>query len=245
MSTFNSAQTFLLIGGRNVLGSRRSMEFEALSPAKDRTPLGVTAVQKEHPGVSAGAFAHAGWFDEAIGGVNDAIMGATGRTGQVICAGFCDNVLGAEVICLAGALVGSYKRGIQAEEFHKADAVMEVTGPVDDNAVIIAPLAARTTAGNTQSTPVDNAASSANGARGYLQVTALTLGGYTNCVVKQRHSADNVTYADLGTFAVVTAIGAERITIAGTVNRYVAISWAWTGSGSGQSITALVGLQRL
>lgn len=77
-----------------------------------------------------------------------------------------------------------------------------------------------------------------------LHVPALVLGGYTNVTIKVRHSADNITFSDLATFTVVTAVGAERVTIAGQIQRYTAISWLFNGAGSGQSIIPYVTLNR-
>lgn len=83
------------------------------------------------------------------------------------------------------------------------------------------------------------------GGAGYLQVTALTLGGYTNVDIRLRDSDDDVTYADLGTFtAVAAAPTAERIEVAGAVERYLAVSYDFTGAGSGASITFLAGFAR-
>lgn len=79
------------------------------------------------------------------------------------------------------------------------------------------------------------------GAAGFLQVTAAS--GFTNFVAKIRDSADNVTYADLITFADnVVAPFAERATVAGVVDRYLIVDGNVTGTGS---ITAFVGLSRL
>lgn len=82
-------------------------------------------------------------------------------------------------------------------------------------------------------------ADSANGASGYLQVTEIT--GLTNCIFKIRDSADDTTYADLITFATVTAVGAERATVAGVVDRYLSVDGNVSGTGT---ITAMVGLCR-
>jgi hypothetical protein len=82
------------------------------------------------------------------------------------------------------------------------------------------------------------------GGAGYLQLTALTLGGYTNLACKVRHSQDDATYADLVTFTVRTAIGAERVAVAGNVYRHLASSWAFTGAGSNPSATFLIGFAR-
>jgi hypothetical protein len=83
-------------------------------------------------------------------------------------------------------------------------------------------------------------ANSANGGVGYQQVSALS--GFTGFVGKIRDSADDVTYADLITFANVTsAPNAQRIAVSGTVDRYLAYDGNVTGSGS---ITPFVGFSR-
>ena len=85
------------------------------------------------------------------------------------------------------------------------------------------------------------------GAIADIHIPALTLGGYTNVTVIVRDSADNGTFANVagGTFTNVTAAGAsQRLTIAGQVQRYMAISWLWNGAGSGQSLIPYVGLWR-
>jgi hypothetical protein len=86
-----------------------------------------------------------------------------------------------------------------------------------------------------------------NGGAGYLQVDALTLGGHDNLTVKIRHSADGLAWADLATFTVVAAAPvAERIVVAAgtTVQRHLAVSWAFTGAGADPSATFLVGFAR-
>jgi hypothetical protein len=86
-----------------------------------------------------------------------------------------------------------------------------------------------------------------NGGVAYLQVTALALGGYTDFAPLVLHSSDNVTYTTLATFAVVTAAPkAQRLVVAaGTlVKEYLACSWAYDGTGSGQSVTFFIGFAR-
>lgn len=83
-------------------------------------------------------------------------------------------------------------------------------------------------------------ANSTGGGAGYLQVTACT--GFTNFVGKIRDSADDTTYADLVTFADnVSAPFAERVAVAGTVDRYLSFDGNVTGTGS---ITAFAGFCR-
>jgi hypothetical protein len=84
-----------------------------------------------------------------------------------------------------------------------------------------------------------------NGGVGYLQITSLTLGGYTNVVITVRDSADDAAFGDLVAFtAATTSPSAERVTVAGEVLRYLAQDVAFGGAGSGESVTYLVGFKR-
>ncbi len=101
--------------------------------------------------------------------------------------------------------------------------------------------------GDTESNSHDNTVSSADGGAGYLQVSALVLGGYTSVQITIRDSGDDISFADHadGAFAVVTiSPTAQRIALTGTIRRYTAIDWDFIGAGSGQSITFMVGIIR-
>jgi hypothetical protein len=233
---------FFLIGGRNVLGSRTTVDFDPGTPPLERTTLGATAVERRFNSVASASLSQAGYFDEDTGAANEALFGAAGRAEQIICLGECGNAVGIDVACLAGALVGSYKRGMKVKEFHTATAEMVSSGAVDDDARIIAPHTARTDA-TWVTTAVDHGASSALGLAAYLQVSALTLGGYTNVVIVLQHSADASAWVDLVTFtAVALAPAAQRkvIVAGGTINRHLRASASYTGAGTGQSVTALL-----
>lgn len=94
------------------------------------------------------------------------------------------------------------------------------------------------TVGGTGGTLVQ--ANTLAGGTGFLQVTAAS--GFTNFVGTVRDSADDITYGDLVAFADnVVAPFAERVTVAGTVERYLAFEGDVTGSGS---ITAFCGFVR-
>jgi len=82
-------------------------------------------------------------------------------------------------------------------------------------------LGAETVSGN--GTGQDNAASSADGASAYLQVSAVA-GTTPSLIVKVQHSVDNSVWVDLITFDVVTAASdntSQRKKVSGTVNRYL------------------------
>jgi len=84
----------------------------------------------------------------------------------------------------------------------------------------------------TNGTSVDNGASSANGAVGYIQIFALASG---TVVAKIQHSADNSTFADLISFtstAAASAPTAYRATATGTINRYTRVITSGTFSNA-------------
>ena len=95
------------------------------------------------------------------------------------------------------------------------------------------------TVGGTGGTLVP--ANSLQGGVGYLQVTQFD--GFTGFVGKLQHSADDTVYTDLVTFdGVTSAPAAQRKTVSGTCNRYLAFQGDVTGTGS---ITIFCGFARV
>ena len=106
-------------------------------------------------------------------------------------------------------------------------------------------MGAETADGNTEATSVDNGAATAAGGAGYLEVTDHQLGTFTDALVAVRHSADDAIYADKLVFAAETlARHAQRIVVAGAVERYLAVSLDRRGAGAGGSITYLAAFAR-
>ena len=95
---------------------------------------------------------------------------------------------------------------------------------------------AETSIGNFAS--VDNGASSLFGGVGHLHVVSFT---GTDATIKITDSANDSTFADLISFTQVTAVGAERLSAAGTVDRYARVEL----TGTFTSITFSVGFARL
>ena len=81
--------------------------------------------------------------------------------------------------------------------------------------------ATRTT--DADGSALDNSASSANGGVGYLQVFAATGGNAATILIED--SPDDAVWSTLVAFVAVTAVGAQRIAVTGTVDRYLRASW--------------------
>lgn len=238
----SSTVAFVLIDGYSIRGVSTDVKDPGLEyESRELLFLGETLKHKKLNGVGFCEIEQSGVFDDAAGSIHAALKAPAND--RVFSWGAAGNTIGKH---FAGALVDqvSYNPGdIAGGEFVTAHAKYGCSKREDG--LIVADLVARGVAGSTEASYVDSAASSALGGVGYLQLTALTLGGYTNLVVKVRHSADHASWADLLTFTAKTAIGAERKTVAtNPIERYLAISWAWTGAGAGPSATFAVGFTR-
>lgn len=97
----------------------------------------------------------------------------------------------------------------------------------------------RTDTAATNGTAIDTVASASFGAQAYLHVTAFT---GTDCTITVEDSADNVTFATVDSFTVVSGVTSERNVLGTTteqLNRYVRVS---TTAGTFSSITFAVNL---
>lgn len=232
----------LLLDGFNVRGISTEISDSKERLTQETTVLGDTWPAHELTGLRRAEFATSGFYDDATGSINHALVDVS--TSRVGCYGVEGNTIGKKFIGFAGLFAGKYVRTVQLGEFHRARGEYSVNGQVDEG-VILHALTAETVTGNTEGADSqDNAASSASGGAGFLQVSAIS-GTSATIDAKIRHSADDVTYADLLAFAqiaVAASRGAERKTVTGTVNRHLAASW--TIAGTGPSVTFLVGFSR-
>jgi hypothetical protein len=161
-----------------------------------------------------------------------------------VAVGVTGNSLGDEVQFFQAHHLDYSEEG-NADQVTKLVATWSVDGQIHTGSVVV-PLAVVGADGNSEATPLDNTASSANGGVACLQGCAVALDGHTGLAVTVRHSPDNITYADLVAFTTLTADGAEiKTVVAGTtVDRYLAAAWDFTGSGTSPSATVFVAFKR-
>lgn len=245
MAKYGSADVgFLIIGGYDILSDSTGLDTGVEQVLEETTALGSAWPTHGQVGLKKASFAQSGFFNDATGKSNEALVGLAGsaRVGLVAYAG---NTVGRMCQGFAGLVQSKYQRQASLGALHKAASEHAVTGQVEEGVILHALGAESAASGNTDASSVDNGASTANGGAAYFAVTALTLGGYTNVALKVRHSADDVTYADLATATVVTAApAAERVAVAGTVNRHLYASWAFNGAGVANSVTFVAGFSR-
>ena len=236
----SSSVGFVLVGGYSLLGSKiQSLTESVEAKLADTSGLGDSWGEVTPVGFSEATIAQDGaFFDDGTGNAHEALK-TDQATSRVMCVAFAGNTAGQPFVGYAGTYSHKYTVLAKVADLTKADVEYTVSGQRDEG-VILQPLAAQTADWNTESTSYDSGASSADGGIAFQQVTALS--GFTGYVGKVRDSADDITFADLATFANVTAApAAEAVTVAGTVDRYLAVDGNVTGTGS---ITAFLGFAR-
>ncbi len=246
MAKYGPQSAWLLVGGKNLTGDVYSLidrveqileEVHALGDSMEaHLPVGIARAILEAPG---------GLYDDRTAGMLAALQ-EQGQTRQLVAYGVNGNLAGQDAAILDGTYALAWERIAARDGLTKGQARHALTGDYKDAKVLHAISAETAASGDTESTAsVDNGAATSDGATADLHVPDLTLGGYTSVTVKVRHSTDDISYADLATFANVTAAGdSERVTAAGTVNRYLAMSWLFNGAGSGQIVTPFVAVNR-
>jgi hypothetical protein len=246
VSKYSSKDCIFVVDGYNILGVLTDVGHSVEAVLEEDTALGDTWATFDALGINKADLTQEGFFDDDADSVNAALNEQQGVS-RIVCLGFEGNTIGKHFTGYQGAMQVDYNRLASIAKLHRCNARYQGSGKAEDGRILHA-LTARTADGDTELTPVDNTVDTDYGGAVYLQLTALTLGGYTDLTVKVRHSADNVTYDDLTTFtALVTAPGKERKTIAAGVDsmkRYLAVSWAFTGTGADPSATFFVGAAR-
>lgn len=102
-------------------------------------------------------------------------------------------------------------------------------GPVATGVSLHA-LTAETATGNGTSVDRAPVTSTALGAVAHIHCTAFS--GITSIAVIVEDSANNSAWSTIGTFTTLTGTGQQRLSISGTVRRYVRCSWTIVGTGS-------------
>ena len=188
----------------------------------DVTVLTDAGVKRFIPGLDSSTVSLSGFTDAAVNTDTVAWTAA-----QPLTYGQTGLTLGSPVI-LANMLNSSYEVSTSLGGVASFTLSGTTDGPASPG-VSLADLAAVTV--DTNGTGVDlTTVSTTNGGVAHLHVTAFS--GFTGAVVIVEDSANNSTWATIGTFATATTVTSERLPIAGTVRRYVRCSIDVTGSGS-------------
>lgn len=250
MTLLSSADIgFMLLGGTNILGVVTDVNDTQEQILEESTPLGANTDQWAAVGQSMWKLTQDGFFDS--GAVNLAQKNALLVATPLLLA--YGNAIGDDFV--GGTVIEQkYTKGPARGKLTRAQAEYVASlGP--ERGIIAATHIARITTGPTQTTSYDWGIAYANQATGkmvaYLAVSNLNLDGGTNLAVKVRDSDDNITFADVITFATVTvAPSSERISLAAAaptndIERYTQVQHTFSGApGGNKTATFAVGISR-
>lgn len=235
MSFRHGKDTELWLDGKDLSTYFRSLELSAEIETAETTTF--KKAWKTHiPGRASVTASMGGLYDPSMSDVRSTL---TASAGAILTAGPHGMTAVGDNARLVRILTTSY-----AETAPVGDVIAFDWGVVADGDAgfghTLAPLVARTTSAN--GTSYDGGAASSNGAVAHLHITAVSGTGATATVTIE-HSTNNSTWTALGSFTAATAVGAQRIEVAGTVNRYLRAVWVLAGTTP--SITFGVALARL
>lgn len=229
----------VFVGGVSLGGELTTLQVGSEVVLEGINGFGDSWVEPSHVGLSRAQASLAGFYDNSL---SDGILELGGVGALCTCFAW-SQVQGGD---FSGFYIlrSSYARQPGREELTKMAAEFLGNGRLDDGE-IIQPSSAESGSGVTSAGSLDNGASTSNGGATYLQVSSLTLGGYTSITVTVQDSPNNSTWATLATHTVATSAPyAERISVSGTIDRYTRVILTLNGSGSSESITLFVGVAR-
>jgi hypothetical protein len=240
---YNSKKdTFLYCSGYNLGPYMDQIGAKMTSEVDSWRPCGTTFPTRTLTGEHAAEITLAGLYESA----STALVGAApDGTDRVWVAGFETDAVSKRFWGLRAAQVSESELVIADGAMDRIQPVLMANGAANIG-YVVAPLVPRTTAGNTQATNADMEASAGAGvARAFLIVTALDLDGYDSVTITPQ-SCDTAggIYADETAFTTVTAVGGQTVALATAVDRYLAVKWAYVGSGTSPSVTFWVGVSR-
>lgn len=187
-----------------------------------------------------------GFFDAAVDASDDVIDALKYLNAEFACTSAPIGWAVGNPVFMLSAVLSRKTIDSDVREANTIDAVLAGGGGTKLAHCLLAPTAVTPTGAAVNGAGVDNpkAASTNHGARAHLHVIANT---YTlGTTFKVQHSADNSTFADLVTFAVVAAATktseVRKVADGVTINRYVRSSYV--GGAGANTLQAAIGFQR-
>lgn len=229
MSFRHGKDSKVLVGAYDISSYLNEFSYSQTLETAETTAYGDNA-KKYLTGQNDGTISFSGMFESSTDAVADVFEDIIANdTTAVITLAYDGGLTIGRKAGLAQAKQTSYDITAPVADVVSLSGEFQVTGGIRQG-VLLAAATSHTTTTNTAS--VDGSASSSNGAKANLHVTANTMDAGT--VIKVQHSADDSTWADLITFTTVSSgsVTSETSSASGTVNRYLRASTTPAGSGS-------------
>jgi hypothetical protein len=242
---------FLTIGGFDLTDVSTKFEDSISRPMIDSTPYGVTSAELlpglfktyELNGIEA-------WYDDDADSINAALVDLAVGSNMLLVAPF-GNIapatgVGCNVIAANDVYKTAYKRSGEVGNYHKASFEVAVSGIVDQNARLVAPLQLYSGASSTTAaTYLDWGADGAAGGRVYAVVTDIHWGAATALAISlQDCNTSGGAYSDHTVMtSIVPATTPEhsrtaemKVLANATVQQYTCMALTWTGVATAAAV---------
>lgn len=186
---------FILVDGYSLLGSVTNITDDIEVFLEEITALGDTWQRFASIGIRKGALSQAGFYDDAAGQVNQALVDTNVGGTRVFCYCLEGNVIGKHFVGYSGAVEAKYERVATIEKLHKANAAYNPSGPIEEGQILHALGAEAASSGNTQASSVDN---SLDGLLSVIPITNISIANPTVVTTSVPHglvSGDKVVIA--------------------------------------------------
>jgi hypothetical protein len=240
---------YLLLGQYDLTNISSKLEDGVEAPVEDITPFGVNQAVVARPTnfKKYTLSGHEGWYDDAAGSINAAMIGMS-ATEEVLMFAPTGNTVGMRAVSAGGAVRAGYKRGFEVGQYHKASFDLSISG-VRDDAYIVTPLAVKTGTGNNNSTYVDLGVGNEGslGLSMYICITSFTQSTSTGLVITAQDAATVPTWVTQVASPNITAAGGYKVVSTDMpVSRYLSVAWAWGGTvgSAAATFTVAIGVNR-
>lgn len=218
MARFHGSTAQVYVNGSDLSAQMRNVTPKIGADAHDATTFASNGWKDSDPGLK---FTELGFevFHDAAASQEDPVLAALVGTDDVVVSvvvGDAD-ALGDDGVLIGAATLEGYELVIDVEELLKKTGTFKGSGSAASRADLLHVLGQETVTANGSS--IDGAASSSNGARANLHITAIS-GTWT---IKVQDSADDAAWADHITFSSKTAAGGATGVSTGTVDRYLRV----------------------
>jgi hypothetical protein len=208
------------LGGRDASDDLMSIDVKASVEVHDSTTFAAGGDKRFDIGLRSWTADVEAFYQPGTGGIGQQLEAIGSDAAGVGVLSIYDDdadAIGDTGILGSEAIFKSRGQPIRINDLIKLSGSLEGNGRLGLIGKLLHPHGSETVSFNGGS--LDNGASSANGGRGSVHVTAVT-GTWT---LKVQHSTDNSVWSDLITFTAFSAAGAQTIEVTGTVNRYLRI----------------------
>lgn len=242
MAFRHGKNTRILIGSTDLSSFFRDTSQSTSIETAETTTYGAAGGAKTYvAGLNDSTLSLSGLFADEAGEADEVISTALGSDSDIVFTVAPDGGLTVGRRCFLGQSIETkYDISSPVGDVVSTSLDLQTDGEIG-RGVVLAALDAISATGN--GTAVDNTTSTSNGGTATLHVTANTRNG--TITVKVQHSADNITFADLATFAVVSTATttSERLVVASgtTVNRYLRASYTVAGTTGSATIAVAFG----